>query len=92
MHHRREDSKSHGKKIGTTGRGIGPAYTDHCARFGLIVNDMLNPELFKAKLERNLKDKVKLLREFPIEKIKEIMAHDHLEMVNFLMRKKSFNV
>ena len=79
-------------RIGTTGRGIGPAYTDHCARFGLIVNDMLNPEIFKAKLKRNLKDKVKLLREFPIEKIKEIMDHDHLENGKFFDEKEIFNV
>jgi adenylosuccinate synthase len=37
-------------KIGTTGRGIGPAYEDKVARRGLRVNDLLNPEQFTNKL------------------------------------------
>ena len=38
-------------KIGTTGRGIGPAYEDKVARRGLRVGDLLNPERFATKLE-----------------------------------------
>ncbi|NOQ34926.1 MAG: adenylosuccinate synthase, partial [Methylococcaceae bacterium] len=34
------------KAIGTTGRGIGPAYEDKAARRGLRAGDLLNPELF----------------------------------------------
>ena len=37
-------------KIGTTGRGIGPAYEDKVARRGLKVSDLLNPEQFTTKL------------------------------------------
>ncbi len=37
-------------KIGTTGRGIGPAYEDKVARRGLKVSDLLNPEQFTNKL------------------------------------------
>lgn len=37
-------------KIGTTGRGIGPAYEDKVARRGLRVQDLFNPEQFKVKL------------------------------------------
>ena len=37
-------------KIGTTGRGIGPAYEDKVARRGLRVNDLFYPEQFAAKL------------------------------------------
>lgn len=37
--------------IGTTGRGIGPAYEDKVARRGLRVGDLLNMELFKQKLK-----------------------------------------
>ncbi|QJQ95276.1 MULTISPECIES: adenylosuccinate synthase [Halomonadaceae] len=37
-------------KIGTTGRGIGPAYEDKVARRGLRLGDMLYPERFAAKL------------------------------------------
>ena len=41
MHHRREDSKGHGRKIGTTGRGIGPCYTQKISRKGLRMSDLL---------------------------------------------------
>lgn len=41
-------------KIGTTGRGIGPSYTDKIARHGIRVMDLLTPELFKEKLAANL--------------------------------------
>ncbi len=41
-------------KIGTTGRGIGPAYEDKAARRGLRVSDMLNMELFAVKLKEVL--------------------------------------
>lgn len=37
-------------KIGTTGRGIGPAYEDKVARRGLRVQDLFDPEGFKVKL------------------------------------------
>ncbi|WP_286233828.1 adenylosuccinate synthase [Thalassotalea sediminis] len=39
------------KAIGTTGRGIGPAYEDKVARRGLRVGDLLNAETFAAKLK-----------------------------------------
>jgi adenylosuccinate synthase len=39
------------RKIGTTGRGIGPAYEDKVARRGLRVADLYNEVTFKAKLE-----------------------------------------
>lgn len=40
-------------KIGTTGRGIGPAYRDHYDRIGLVVNDLLNKDVLANKLRRN---------------------------------------
>ncbi|XPF93430.1 adenylosuccinate synthase [Colwellia sp. RE-S-Sl-9] len=39
------------KPIGTTGRGIGPAYEDKVARRGLRVGDLINTETFAAKLK-----------------------------------------
>jgi len=39
------------KKIGTTGRGIGPAYEDKVARRALRLQDLLHPERFATKLE-----------------------------------------
>ncbi len=45
----REARKGDGK-IGTTGRGIGPAYEDKVARRALRVQDLFNPQLFDEKL------------------------------------------
>lgn len=45
------------EKIGTTSRGIGPAYEDKMARRGLRVCDLLDPECFRAKLEKVLAQK-----------------------------------
>jgi adenylosuccinate synthase len=48
--------KTKGKKcIGTTGRGIGPAYVDKMARSGIRVGDLLSPEVFQEKLRTNLR-------------------------------------
>ena len=42
------------KKIGTTGRGIGPAYEDKIARRAIRLQDLYHPERFAAKLKENL--------------------------------------
>jgi adenylosuccinate synthase len=44
-------------KIGTTSRGIGPAYEDKMARRGIRVCDLLEPKCFRAKLERVITEK-----------------------------------
>jgi adenylosuccinate synthase len=41
-------------KIGTTGRGIGPAYEDKVVRCGIRVVDLINEKIFREKLEANL--------------------------------------
>lgn len=48
------ETKKGGKKIGTTGRGIGPSYTDKIARYGIRMMDLMSPEVFKEKLSANL--------------------------------------
>ncbi|HBG47029.1 MAG TPA: adenylosuccinate synthase [Deltaproteobacteria bacterium] len=45
------------KKIGTTGRGIGPAYEDKVGRCGIKCGDLLNEEDFRVKLKTNLVEK-----------------------------------
>jgi adenylosuccinate synthase len=52
----REAAREQGgtEKIGTTGRGIGPAYEDKIARRALRVQDLKNPERFAAKLRELL--------------------------------------
>ena len=44
-------------KVGTTKRGIGPTYADKAARVGLRVQDLLDPKIFREKLEAVLKEK-----------------------------------
>lgn len=44
------------KKIGTTGRGIGPAYSDKMARIGIRFVDLLETELFAERLADNLQN------------------------------------
>ena len=42
--------------IGTTGRGIGPAYRDKAARVGIRIIDLLNRDVFASKLENNIRE------------------------------------
>lgn len=52
-----ESEKTKGaQKIGTTGRGIGPAYADKMARNGIRVCDLYDPLRFREKIEVNLKE------------------------------------
>ena len=44
-------------KLGTTKRGIGPAYADKASRIGVRVQDLLDPKIFREKLEVVLKEK-----------------------------------
>src|SRR5262245_48029608 len=48
-------------KLGTTRRGIGPTYADKALRSGLRVQDLLDPKIFRAKLEQVLKEKNAIL-------------------------------
>jgi adenylosuccinate synthase len=48
-------------RIGTTGRGIGPAYGDKVARTGIRVQDLLDPWIFRQKLELVLREKNQVL-------------------------------
>jgi adenylosuccinate synthase len=54
--HARERLRGEGK-IGTTGRGIGPAYEDKMARTGIRVADLFDEARFRAALERSLREK-----------------------------------
>jgi adenylosuccinate synthase len=58
------EAQSSGKKIGTTGRGIGPAYEDKVARTGIRVGDLYEEDLFREKLNQSLKEKNFLLTNY----------------------------
>ncbi len=53
-----------GNQVGTTQRGIGPAYLDKVDRCGIRVVDIMNAETLKEKLTRNITEKNKILKAF----------------------------
>jgi adenylosuccinate synthase len=59
-----EETRRGANKIGTTGKGIGPAYMDKAARVGIRMADLLDKEVFEEKLERNLEEKNRLFDKF----------------------------
>ena len=59
----REQAKGRGK-IGTTKRGIGPAYGDKYARVGLRMADLIHPERFLEKLKARVADNNKVIQSF----------------------------
>ncbi|MEK6598856.1 MAG: adenylosuccinate synthase [Deltaproteobacteria bacterium] len=69
-------------KIGTTGRGIGPAYEDKVARCGIRCGDLLREEVFREKLKTNLLEKNHLLQ--------SIFHEDGFEMHNIYHQYMSY--
>lgn len=61
--HGRERLKGN-KKLGTTGRGIGPCYEDKVTRRGIRFCDLIDPETFRQKLSSILGEKTFYLKEF----------------------------
>ncbi|WP_018923267.1 adenylosuccinate synthase [Salsuginibacillus kocurii] len=71
-----EESKGE-NKIGTTRKGIGPAYMDKAARTGIRIADLLDREEFELKLERNLQEKNRVF-----EKIHETEGFTVADILN----------
>jgi adenylosuccinate synthase len=63
-------------KIGTTKRGIGPAYGDKAARTGLRVIDLIHPERFEAKLKFKIKENNEILKAFGAKPLSFKKVHD----------------
>jgi len=59
----REQAKA-GQKIGTTKRGIGPAYGDKAARTGLRMLDLINSARFEARLKQKISENNEILKTF----------------------------
>ncbi len=55
-----QEEEKGANKIGTTRKGIGPAYMDKAARCGIRIADLLDKDVFKEKLEQNLAEKNRL--------------------------------
>ncbi|MBB1499948.1 adenylosuccinate synthase [Propioniciclava sp. MC1683] len=68
------------RKIGTTGRGVGPAYADKINRVGIRIQDLLDEELLRDKVEASLKQKNQLL-----VKVYNQMAVDADEVADHLL-------
>ena len=70
-------------KLGTTKRGIGPAYADKALRVGLRVQDLLDPKIFREKLDLALREKngvlAKVYNRLPLDA--DAIAEEYLAMV-----------
>jgi adenylosuccinate synthase len=70
-------------KLGTTKRGIGPAYADKALRVGLRVQDLLDPKIFREKLDLALREKngvlAKVYNRLPLDG--DEIAKQYLAMV-----------
>lgn len=67
------------EKIGTTGKGIGPAYEDRVSRRALIMSDLFDPSTLLKKLEFVLKEKNSLLK--ALYDAPEIKAQDLFDQI-----------
>ncbi len=73
------------KKIGTTGRGIGPAYEDKVSRKGIRVGDLLNQKILEEKIEEVLPEKNLLIEFYKGEKLKkETILSEYLKFGEYL--------
>ena len=72
-------------KIGTTKRGIGPAYGDKAARTGLRVIDLINPDRFRQQLEFKIKENNEILKAFGAKPLSFKQVHaDYRAAGNYL--------
>ncbi|MCP3032166.1 adenylosuccinate synthase [Halobacillus sp. A1] len=72
-----QEEEKGANKIGTTKKGIGPAYMDKAARTGIRIADLMDKDAFREKLEQNLAEKNRLFEKvyesklFTVEEILE---------------------
>lgn len=82
----REKAKG-SKKLGTTGRGIGPCYEDKIARRGIRMIDLKDPEGLKEKIEENIREKNFYLTQFlnaePVDS--NLIFKEYLQMAEQLL-------
>ena len=81
-----------GKRIGTTGRGIGPTYSDHVSRIGLVVNDLLNADILAKKVEANVEFSKRILSSYDPAVVKEILFQPNLCDGNYYYPEKMFDI
>src|SRR5512141_1471672 len=72
-------------KIGTTKRGIGPAYGDKASRTGLRVIDLVNPQRLREKLEAKITENNEILKAFGAEPLSFDTVHaDYSKAAKYL--------
>lgn len=93
-----EEAKLGGRKVGTTGKGIGPCYSDKASRRGVRVGEILDEALFERKLrtldasyrarfgelEYNVEDEIALFKEF-----RKILKPYVVDQLTFLQEYKN---
>ncbi len=99
-YHRISDLQKEGasgsRKIGTTGRGIGPAYSDKIARVGLRTCDFLDESRLQETLRSNYEEKKKILKNLYGENLPELgeivdqMLSHRDRFVKFIVNTQSF--
>ena len=73
------------QKIGTTKRGIGPAYGDKAARTGIRALDLLKPSVFRKKLKAKISENNIILRSLGVKPLSfEAVASSYLRVGRFL--------
>ena len=80
------------KKIGTTGRGIGPAYEDKVGRRSVRLSDLNNPILLRARLERSLAHHNVLMKGYNKPEYSISLIEDKLKEITSFISKYSISV
>src|SRR5437588_524901 len=73
-------------KIGTTKRGIGPAYADKAARTGLRISDLMQPVLFAKQLQAKIRENNSILQALGAKPINYREVHDNYLMAGAKLR------
>jgi adenylosuccinate synthase len=81
------EEKKGNKKIGTTCRGIGPAYEDKAARIGIKTSDFLNLDLLKEKIYQNVLEKNKILNFYNHKRLDPKKIYEEYKNYAELMKK-----
>ena len=82
-----EENDRGSEAVGTTGRGIGPAYSDKISRNGIRIGDLKDIDLLQKKISKNLNFKNKILRE--IYETEEITEKEIFEKIDNWQNKLS---
>ncbi len=82
-----EENDRGSEAVGTTGRGIGPAYSDKISRNGIRIGDLKDIDLLQKKISKNLNFKNKILRE--IYETEEISEKEIFEKIDKWQNKLS---